>query len=131
MNLDPKKWTFKVSKEVPEYSFQSKNNEIYGMIINEELDLEIDDLREIAITNGSVASPDLQIIEEEYRMVNDVKVLMITMEGTIQGMKFRYHSYYFSGEGKSVQFVTYGSIKKMKDNISLCDELLNGFVLLK
>lgn len=130
--IDPKKWTFEKANgdnEDSEYKFYNKKDEIYGMLISEKIEIPIESLKKIAIDNGRAAAPDLKIVKEEYRMVNDLKVLNLQMDGTIQGIKFSYYGYYFSNESGTVQFITYTSQNIMKSMIPACEILLNGLVV--
>ncbi len=70
-------------------------------------------------------------MKEEYRMVNGIKVLMLQMEGTTQGIKFTYLGYYYSNSNGSVQFVTYTSQSLFAKFKAQSEELLNGIVEVK
>jgi hypothetical protein len=131
--LDPKAWSFKkaTNNEDAEFEFQYKNGDLYGMLIAERLEIPIETLRKIAIENGQAAAPDLQIVKEEYRQVNGITVLLLQLNGTMQGIKFSYFGYYFSNTSGSVQFVTYTAQNLLNDYIQKCEELLNGLVEIK
>ncbi len=131
--LDSKTWLFNKAENNPdaEYEVHLKSGDIYGMIITEKIEIPLETLRNIALENGQKVSPDLQITKEEYRMVNGIKVLMIQMNGTVQGMKLAYFGYYYSNAEGTVQFITYTSTSLMKSMSSSCEELLNGLVEIK
>jgi hypothetical protein len=131
--LDPKKWSFKKAESNPaaEYELQCRGNDLYGMIISERIEIPLKTLRQIALDNGRRSSPDLQIVKEEYRLVNGIKVLLLQMDGTMQGLKFSYYGYYFSNSNGTVQFVTYTSQNLLKGYQEDIEELLNGFVELE
>jgi hypothetical protein len=131
--LDPKKWSYKKADNNPEaeYELQLKGEDLYGMIISEEIEVPIETLKGIAIENGKAVAPDLKIVKEEYRMVNGLKVLHLQMNGTMQGIKFSYYGYYYSNESGTVQFITYTSQNLLNKYQIKCEELLNGMVKLK
>lgn len=130
--MDPKKWKFSkgTSDEDAEFNIELKNGDLYAIIISEKFDIPLASMREIALINGRDAAPDLHIVKQEYRMVNGIKVLMLEMNGTVQGIKVAYVSYYFSDEDGTVQFVTYTSQSMLKDYRDDIEELLNGMVKL-
>jgi hypothetical protein len=128
--LNPKKWSFQKATDNPvaEYQFQLRNSDLYGMIITEQVEVPLETLRAIAVENGKAAAPDLKIVKEEYRTVNGIKVLLLQMNGTTQGIKFSYYGYYYSNENGSVQFITYTSQKLIQTYFDECETLLNGLV---
>lgn len=131
--LNPKEWSFTKNTENTdaEYELNWKNGDIYGMIISEEIKIPITTLREIAVSNGKTVSPDIKIIEEEYRNVNGLEVLMMKMKGTMYGIKFEYFGYYYSNDSGTVQFITYSSDTVLEKNQKLCEKLLNGITTLE
>ena len=46
----------------------------------------------------------------------------------MQGIKFSYYGYYYSGEEGTVQFITYTAQNMLEDYRNDCETLLNGFV---
>lgn len=126
--INPKKWSFKKGSpnDAAEYNLSLKGGDLYGMVISEQLEIAIETLADIAFENAQSASKDMQVIHREYRIVNDLKVIYMEMEGTIQGIKFSYFGHYYSDESGSVQFLAYtgsGLVDKYKADI---DKLLNG-----
>jgi hypothetical protein len=131
--INPVKWSFEKgeSTESREYKFQEKEESLYGMLITEKLKVPLETLISIAIENGKKAAPDLKVIKQEYRIVNGVKVMMMQMSGTIQGISFVYYGYYYSNESGSVQFLAYTSQDLLNNYSDDIEELLNGFVVIK
>lgn len=131
--LDPKKWSFKKSVTNPaaEYELMLKNGDMYGMIITEKIEIPIVTLRSIALENAKTVAPDINIVKQEYRIVNGSKVLLIQMEGAAQGIKFTYNGYYFSNSSGTVQFITYTAQNLFSEYKDVSEELLNGFTEIK
>ena len=98
------------------------------MVITEESELSLESLKEIAVENARNAAPDIHIVKEEYRYVNGIKILLLQLDGTIQGTKFTYLGYYFTNENGTLQFLTYSTQKLMKKYNGDCEKLLNGLV---
>jgi hypothetical protein len=128
--IDPKVWGFSKNSDVEaaEFQFQKKGEDLYGMLISEKIQIEIESLKEIALINARSAAPDVKVIHEEYRMVNGTKVLMMQMAGTIQGIKFIYYGYYYSNANGTIQFLTYTSNDLLPAYLSDIELFLNGLV---
>ena len=131
--LDPELWSFSKAEANTdaEYELQLKGQDLYGMIISERIEIPLATLREMALENGRLAAPDLEVKKEEYRIVNGEKVLMLQLDGTMQGIEFSYFGYYFSCDGGTVQFVTYTSQNLLEEFRPIAENLLNGLVVLK
>lgn len=114
-----------------EFELVKKDGDLYGMIVTERLEIPLETLKIIAVENARAMAPDLRVVKEEYRMVNGLKVLVLQMNGTMQGIKFAYFGYYYSNENGTVQFVTYTSQSLMKTSQKECETLLNGLVVLE
>ncbi len=126
--MDSKVWTFKkaTNNESAEYELHAKDLDIYGMIITETIEIPLETLKDIALSNGKGVAPDLHVTKEEYRMVNGLKILLLQMDGTVKGIKFSYYGYYYSNANGTVQFITYSSQKIIEENRTICEDLLNG-----
>tara|TARA_R110000868_G_scaffold304437_17_gene565285 strand:- start:17162 stop:17800 length:639 start_codon:yes stop_codon:yes gene_type:complete len=131
--LDPKVWSFKKGTENAdsEYELQLKGDDLYGMIITEKVEIPLETLREVAIENARAAAPDIRVVKEEYRTVNGINILLLQLNGTIQGIKFSYYGYYYSNSNGTVQFLTYTSQNLLTEFLDTCEQLLNGLVELE
>lgn len=130
--INPKIWSFSKSKNNPEAEFELnlKDGDLYGMIITEQIQIPLENLKNIAFESAQSVAPDLKIVKEEYRNVNGKKVLLLEMNGTMQGIKFTYFGYYFSSQEGTVQYVTFTAQNLMKKYKSTSEKLLNGLVML-
>ena len=131
--INPKKWSFKKAEDVnqAEYDFQLPGTDLYGMAITEKIEIDLDNLCKIALENAKGAAPDSKIVIQEYRIVNGNKVMYMEIEGTMQGIKFKYLGYYYSDSFGSTQYITYtGSnlVDLYKQDIK---KFLNGFSVQK
>ncbi len=129
--IDPKKWKFKTesSNEDAEYTFELKNEEIYGMMISEKTQIPLESLLNVAFENAVDAAPDTKIMKKEYQYINGKKVAYMEMVGTIQGIKFHYFGLYFSQESGSVQLLTYCAENMADKYQNQAHDFLNGFVV--
>lgn len=130
-HIDPRYWTFeKASNNAEaEYELKLRDEDMYGVIIAEQIPIPLETLRGIALDNGKSVAPDLHIVNEEYRNVNGIKVLHLQMDGTMQGIKFSYFGYYATNESGTVQFITYTSTNLLGKYKFEAEKLLNGLEL--
>lgn len=130
--INPKKWKFSKgeSNDASEYSFEKKGEDLYAMLISEKVVIPLESLKSIAIENAKIAAPDIKIIKEEYRIVNGIKVLMIQMGGTIQGLKFTYYGYYYSDVSGTIQLLAYTGENLFHQYEKDIELFLNGLVKL-
>ena len=131
--LDPKKWKFEKTKDGSETEFELslKNEELYGLILSEKAAIPLESLKEVALINGKKAAPDLEIVKEEYRYVNGIKILLLQMNGTVSGVKFTYYGYYFSNDNGTLQFLTYTTQSFFAKYKKDAEALLNGLTEIK
>lgn len=131
--LDPKKWKFEKAEnnDAAEFEIQLKGQDLYGMIISEKIEIPLATLKTLAVQNAKQAASDVKIVNEEYRIVNGVKMLQMQMTGTMQGIKFVYFGYYYSGPVGTVQFLTYTSQNLLSSYVKDMEELLGGMVTIE
>jgi hypothetical protein len=128
--INPKTWSFEKTEEdaAAEYTFQKKGEDVYGMLLTERTAIPLLTLRDIALENARGVAPDIRLVDEEYRNVNGLQVLMLQMTGTIQGIEFTYFGYYYSDQNGTVQFVTYTALNLFNDYKADMEKILNGLV---
>jgi len=128
--INPKKWTFKKNPHnSAEFKFKLKNSDLYGMVISEQVEVNVEDLVKIAFENAKKAAPDSRIVKKEYRIVNGQKVIYMEMAGTIRSIKFKYLGYYYSNSSGSTQYITYTAQNLVSKYITEIDTFLNGFTI--
>ena len=128
--LNPKEWSFGKPTDNPdaEYELTLKGGDLYGVIITEKIEIPLETLKTIALENGKVAAPDLKLVKSEYRMVNGKRVLLLQMDGTMQGIKFSYYGYYYSNKNGTVQLITFTAQNLLEEYAEVTNRLLNGMV---
>lgn len=126
--MNPSKWTVSKGDEPQEYKFVLKGESLYGMMITEKVAFPLETLKVAALQNAKTASEDVELTKEEYRTINGIRVLMMQLEGTIQGVKFVFWGYYYATEQGSVQLVTYTVDSQFALYKSDMETFLNGLV---
>jgi hypothetical protein len=128
--INTAKWSFEKTEAetAREYQFQLKGKDLYGMAITEGIEIPLESLANLALTNARGAAPDAKLIMQEYRVVNGKKVIYMEIKGTIQGIDFTYHGYYYSNSSGSTQLVTYTATNAVAKYKSEINDFLNGLV---
>jgi hypothetical protein len=128
--INPKNWSFTkgIENDAFEYQFRKKGDDLYAMLISEKMQIPIETLKGVAVENAKSAAPDIKIIKEEYRNVNGIKVLMLQMSGTLQGLRFTYYGYYYSNSNGTIQLITYTAENLFPNYLEDIEEFLNGLV---
>jgi hypothetical protein len=131
--INTSKWTFTAHKDNEpdiEYHFGLKTNDGFGIMITEKTEIDLDNMRQIALANAQKAAVDAKVVSAEYRMVNNIKVLCLEIKGTIKSIRFVYFGYYFSNENGTVQLLCYSTQKLFEQLHGEFENLLNGMVVL-
>lgn len=103
---DESKWREKRSTEPDDKAhFSFLAGDAYVMVIAEELAIPLVTLRNLAVANAKEAAPDAKVTKEEKRLVNGTEILMMKIEGTVQGIPFVYYGYYYGGKQGTIQIV--------------------------
>jgi len=129
----PTKWTAypKPEKLSPDASFAlvHKTKDAYALGIIERISMPLETLKKIALDNAKNVAPDAEVVLDEERQINGKTAAIMGINGTIDGIPFRYHSFYWTGEKGSVQVITYTSQNLFAEYHDDFDDLLNGIVL--
>lgn len=128
--INPKRWSFSkpANEDVTEFIFQRKGEDLYAMLISEKISIPIESLVDIAFQNASSVASDMKILRKEYRKVNGLSVLMMKMQGTLQGVKFTYFGYYYSNSNGTMQLLSYCGANLFDEYEDDIEVFLNGLV---
>ncbi len=127
--INPKKWKFTKNNnanEPTEYSYNFKNGDLYGMSINEAVQIDVEELAKIAFNNTKSAAPNSEIVRKEYRMVNGRKVIFMEMKGTVQSMQVTYYGNYSSNASGITQHLIYTGTNLVNKFSNEMEEFING-----
>lgn len=133
--IDENKWSM---SDVPcnpaaEFCFAHIAGEGYAMVIDEGIQMPLEQLKNIALENAKKAAPDekaapdVRIILEKKRFINNTEILYMQMEGTVQSIPFNYLGYYYTGEAGTIQIITYSAKDRIDEFESDFIDFLNGF----
>ncbi len=109
LSYDPAEWTFTKSTDgsASEYDFENSNGSVFGQVIAEELELDMDTLEETVLANAQAADPKAEITSSTDKMVNGKNVRVLEMKATIEGLNFVYYGYYYTGAEGTLQVMTW------------------------
>ena len=126
---DSSKWVVDqvIDNASAEYELTHIQGDRYVVIIPERIKIPLETLKIAAIANAKKVAPDIQVSQEEMRMVNDHKILCLKMDASIQGIPVSYVNYYYSGEAGAVQVMAYTGQNLIAEYRQDLFDLLNGF----
>jgi hypothetical protein len=130
--INPVKWGFAKKGSVnsaAEYELKHKSFDIYGLVINEEVEIPIEDLAGIALNFLLNQGSDVKAVNKEYRVVNGNKVLFMETEATVSGIKATYMTYYYSNSRGASQLIAFTGRNLADKYESEIFELLNGLIV--
>jgi Tir chaperone protein (CesT) family len=129
MSINPNLWKETRSTETGRRSFQHLRGDGYAVIIAERIEIPLDRMKEIALSNAREADPEVRITEEQHRRVNGTEVLLLRLEGKVNGIAFTYFGYYYGGPAGTVQVITYTGQNLFQEYRRDFEDFLNGFHL--
>jgi len=126
---DSSKWVMDqaIDNASAEYELTHVQGDRYVVIIPERIKIPLDTLKMAAIANAKKIAPDIEVIQEEIRIVNEHKILCLKMNATIQGIPVSYVNYYYSGKVGAVQLMAYTGQNLFEEYKQDIFDLLNGF----
>jgi hypothetical protein len=124
---DPKKWRKDESDENNVTALVHSTGDGYAKIIAERIEMPLDAMRKVAISNARDAAPDMEVVRDEMRRVNGVDVLCLEMRGQVEGIPIVYFGYYYTGKEGSIQLLTYTGQNLIDEYQKDFEELLAGF----
>jgi hypothetical protein len=129
VSVTPNLWRETKSTETGRRTFVHRNGDGYAVVISERIQVQTNQLRNVALENAREAAPDVKIVEEQRRRVNGTDVLMLRLEGTTNGVAFTYLGYYYGGPAGTVQVLTYTGRNLFQEYRADFEDFLNGFQL--
>ena len=126
---DRSKWVIDevINNASAEYELTHIQGDRYVVIIPERITIPLETLKMAAIANAKKIAPDIEVIHEETRIVNEHKILCLKMNATIQGIPVSYVNYYYSGKVGAVQLMAYTGQNLFEEYKQDLFDLLNGF----
>ena len=132
LKMNPAEWGFTKKGAIngeAEYEFRHKKLDIYAMAITESVEINLENLIEIALENMEKVGSNVRVINREYRNVNGVKVVFMEIAAVVNGIKATYLGYYHSNPKGSTQLLAFtGTAVAVKYRQDIFD-LLNGLVI--
>jgi hypothetical protein len=130
---DKSKWKMgsKDDNADAEFALEHIDGDSYAMFLAERIEIDLENLKDIAVENAKELDPDVKVDVETNRIVNGQKVKYLQMSGQTKGVKFVYQGYYTSNESGTVQFVCFTGRSLLKMYEKDMQELLNGLAKVK
>jgi hypothetical protein len=126
------KWSTVDAKptEATEYLFKLKDRDGYCITVVEKIEVPVENFREIILKSLRMrGAEEIEIVKEEYRMVNGKRVLHMQFDARSKGITFTYTGYYYSNDTGTTQLLCYTGKNLFKDYKQDFENMLNGFTV--
>jgi hypothetical protein len=130
LSINPSLWKETKSTQGNQRIFQHISGDAYAMVITERIPTTLDELRGRVLNDARGTDPDLKIVEEKLRRMNGSELLMLRMEGKVDGIPMAVLGYYYGGRWGAVQVLTCTRPKQFRKYRHDFDDFLNGFHLM-
>jgi hypothetical protein len=131
--INPKKWTIKKDdkwNKDSEYELISNEKDLFAIIITEKIEVPLENLKEIVLGQLKDKNIEVDLMKEEYRVVNGKDVLMLQINAIVSGMKMKLFGYYFSNEKGTTQLLMMTGQSLFSELEKDAEIFLNGLVQL-
>ena len=99
------------------------------MVITESTLTTLHELRERVLNDARETDPDLKIVGEKVHRVNGTDLLVLRIEGKVDGIPMAVLGYYYSGLSGTVQVLTCTRPKLFRKYRRDFEDFLEGFHL--
>jgi hypothetical protein len=115
------------SSEPGTYQFQHSGGELYVRIISERLQIPLESMPEVAITNARAADANAKITRQGYRTVNGLRMLYLDFEATPSGIPITYFGHYYSDASGTVQVIAWTGRNLLEEYRDEIERFVSGF----
>ena len=112
-------------------AFKLNESEVYAMVISEQDDLNLKELRYAAVHNLYKVSGRYELIRDELRKVNGTEMLFMQFKALINSVDIIYHNYYYTNHDLVIQFSTFTGTGTFEGVSKKMEDLLNGLVIIQ
>lgn len=114
-----------------EVVYAHADGDVYGQVIAERIEIPIQSLKKIVLTNMEQVAADAKLIQDEKRTVNGKEVHCITVDATVAGIPLTYHCYLLSGKEGTFQVMTWTGRNLFGEVKPDMEAFLNGFRIIE
>lgn len=127
ISYDPKKWTREATPEANVIQLNHVSGDAFMRIISERIQIENDNLRDVALTNAKTTAPDVQLDSETWRTVNGLRTLVLKYSGRASGIRFTFLNQMYSDPSGTVQLAGWTGSNLFEEYRRDFLELFSGF----
>jgi len=112
-------------------AFKMKGREVYGIVIYENNDLNIKELRYTAVYNIHKAFRRYVIQRDALREINGSELLLMQVSALVNSVDIMYINYYYTADSDVIQFSVFCDASMFSSEKQKMEDLLNGLVIKK
>jgi len=131
VHINPKSFEFKraTKNSDNEFDFTNRNKTTYGFMINEGIEIPLSTLREYKINSLKEKATSLDILDDEYRVVNGINILCLRVKAITKETgetPLIFCMYFATSKSSTTQLISWTSETSFNKSSDQIFELLNG-----
>ena len=114
-----------------EFTFASKNGKFWALFMTEKISFPLKFLKDLKIKSMKDKIESFEILKEDERIVNGMKIMHVQLKGTSKNFNFVYCIYFASSESSTSQLFSYCLESDFENNRENMYKFLDGFTQVK
>ena len=114
-----------------EFTFVSKNGKFWALFMTEKISFPLKFLKDFKIKSMKEKIESFEILKEDERIVNGMKIMHVQLKGISKNFKFVYCIYFASSESSTSQLFSYCLESDFENNRENMYKFLDGFTQVK
>ncbi len=127
ISFDPSQWAPEKTEESGMFQYRNIKNELWMKVIAERIQIPLEKMTEVAITNAQSVIPDVKVTRRGYRNVNGVRMLFLEFEGTRTGIAFTFYGHYYSDPSGTIQILGWTGQNLINEYRGIVENVVAGF----
>jgi|GEM_PF-258333 len=129
VNYDTNNWEHIPAESInplADLAFINQTQEAYTMIMAEKGSITLQQLKAAALFNMSQAAQNIEIESESIKKVNGKEMLNLKISCDIQGDRYKYNNYYYSGNWGILQLIAFTRAQDYNKNEKAIEKMVSG-----
>ncbi len=114
-----------------EFTFVSKDGKFWALFMTEKISVPLKFIKDFKIKSMKEKTDSLEILQEDDRIVNGMKIMHVKLKGTSKNFNFIYCIYFASSDSSTSQLFSYCLESDFENNRENMYKFLNGFTQIK
>ena len=109
--------------------YMHTSDEAFFRVIAERVQIPIENLEDIALTNARTVDPNARVVKRGWRLVNGQRLMVLEIDLTLEKVPCAFYGHYYSGNSGTIQIVGWTAKNLLDEYRSAFDAVVSGFHL--